>query len=61
MSNNNGDIYIVGKKSLSDDSIKMKNGLYLNKTKSEKENILDDLECCDCMGDVSKLLRQYGR
>ena len=27
----------------------------------QKDELLDDIECCDCMGDVSKLLRQHGR
>lgn len=29
--------------------------------KTEKDAILDEIEECECMGEISKLLRQYGR
>jgi len=37
----------------------LKREIYI--ARKEKKDLLDELEECDCMGEVSKLLRQYGR
>ncbi|AHK11124.1 hypothetical protein S14_12 [Shewanella sp. phage 1/4] len=35
--------------------------LKVRRIQKEKSNLLDELDECDCLGEVSKLLRFYGR
>ncbi len=38
----------------------LQTSIYINLLKNARKAVLLEVACCDCMGEVSKVLRQYG-
>lgn len=40
--------------------VELQTSIYINLLKNARKLALLEVSCCDCMGEVSKVLRQYG-